>query len=125
MPDAVVIDDIFPYSVNNLALTGQPYFSRIWRWALARKRYGPALAGYLINIRNLFQVGIAIDHRYAPLYGQAMAEVFLDSLLRYQYDPESKVPDLYHRLQRLGPDGDRLQSLTCANGSRARSTWCH
>ena len=56
VPNAVVIDDIFPYSVNNLALTGQPYFSRIWRWALARKRYGPALAGYLINIRNLFQV---------------------------------------------------------------------
>jgi hypothetical protein len=92
VPNAVIIDDIFPYSVNNLALTGQPYFSRIWRWALARKRYGPALAGYLINIHNLFQVAIAIDHRYAPLYGQAMAEVFLDSLLRYQYDPESKVP---------------------------------
>jgi hypothetical protein len=91
-PDAVVIDDIFPYSVNNLALTGQPYFSRIWKWALARKRYGPALAGYLINIRNLFQVAIAIDRRYSPLYGQAMAEVFLDSLLRYQYDPESKTP---------------------------------
>ena len=92
VPNAVVLDDIFPYSVNNLALTGQPYFSRIWRWALERKRYGPALAGYLINIRNLFQVAIAIDRRYAPLYGQAMAEVFLDSLLRYQYDPETKVP---------------------------------
>ncbi len=92
VPGAVVIDDIFPYSVNNLALTGQPYFSRIWRWALERKKYGPALAGYLINIRNLFQVAIAIDRRYAPLYNQAMAEVFLDGLLRYRYDPESRVP---------------------------------
>lgn len=92
VPQAVVIDDIFPYSVNNLALTGQPYFSRLWRWALERKKYGPALAGYLINIRNLFQVAIAIDRRYAPLYNQAMAEVFLDSLLRYQYDPESRAP---------------------------------
>lgn len=92
VPGAVVIDDIFPYSVNNLALTGQPYFSRIWRWALERKKYGPALAGYLINIRNLFQVAIAIDRRYAPLYNQAMAEVFLDGLLRYHYDPESRVP---------------------------------
>lgn len=91
-PNAVVIDDIFPYSVNNLALTGQPYFSRIWKWALARKKYGPALAGYLINIRNLFQVAIAIDRRYAPLYNQAMAEIFLDSLLRYRYDPEGKTP---------------------------------
>ncbi len=25
--DAVIIDDIFPYSVNNLALTGQPFFA--------------------------------------------------------------------------------------------------
>ncbi len=91
-PEAVILDDIFPYSVNNLALTGQPYFSRIWRWALERKKYGPTLAGYLINIRNLFQVAIAIDRRYAPLYGQAMAEVFLDSLFRYQYDPESEIP---------------------------------
>ncbi len=92
VPDAVVLDDVFPYSVNNLALSRQPIFARMWRWALDRKRYGPALAGYLINIRNLFQVAIAIDHRYAPLYNQAMAEVLLDSLLRYQYDPESEIP---------------------------------
>lgn len=92
LPNAVVIDDIFPYSVNNLALTGQPYFARLWRWALERKKYGPALAGYLINIRNLFQVAISIDRRYAPMYNQAMAEVFLDSLLRYQYDPEEGIP---------------------------------
>lgn len=91
-PTAVVLDDIFPYSVNNLALTGQPIFAWLWRWALDRKRNGPPLAGYLINIRNLFQVAIAIDHRYAPLYNQAMAEVVLDSLLRYQYDPESPTP---------------------------------
>lgn len=92
VPTAVVIDDIFPYSVNNLALTGQPYFARIWRWAFERKKYGPALAGYLINIRNLFQVAISIDRRYAPMYNQAIAEVFLDSLLRYQYDPERELP---------------------------------
>jgi hypothetical protein len=92
IPGAVVLDDIFPYSVNNLALNRQPIFARMWRWALDRKRYGPALAGYLINIRNLFQVAIAIDHRYAPIYNQAMAEVVLDCLLRYQYDPESRIP---------------------------------
>jgi hypothetical protein len=37
-------------------------------------------------------VAIALDHRYAPLYNQAVAEVFLDRLLRYQYDPSSQVP---------------------------------
>lgn len=91
-PQTVVLDDIFPYSVNNLALTRQPFFARLWQWALDRKRYGPTLAGYLINIRNLFQVGIAVDHRYGPLYNQAIAQVLLDSLLRYQYDPEQETP---------------------------------
>jgi hypothetical protein len=91
-PDAVIIDDIFPYSVNNLALTGQPFFAGLWRWSLNRKRHGPALAGYLINVRNLYQVGIAADKRYGPLYNQAMAEVILDTLLRYQYDPDSATP---------------------------------
>jgi hypothetical protein len=86
-PRTVVVDDIFPYS-----LTRQPFFARLWQWALDRKRYGPALAGYLINIRNLFQVGIAVDRRYGPLYNQAMGEVLLDSLLRYRYDPASPTP---------------------------------
>ncbi|MBK8046843.1 MAG: hypothetical protein IPK16_06785 [Anaerolineales bacterium] len=92
LPQAVVIDDIFPYSVNNLALTRQPVFARLWQWALARKRTGPALLGYLINVRNLFQVGIAVDRRYAPMYNQGVAEIFLDTLLRYGYDPQSDSP---------------------------------
>ena len=56
------------------------------------KRHGPAPAGYLINIRNMFQVAIAPDRRYGPLYNQAVAEVFLDRLLRYHYDPTAEVP---------------------------------
>uniref|UniRef100_A0A7C1FGF2 Alpha/beta hydrolase n=1 Tax=Caldilinea aerophila TaxID=133453 RepID=A0A7C1FGF2_9CHLR len=92
LPDAVVIDNIFPYSVNNLALTGQPIFAGLWKWALDRKLDGPALAGYLINIRNLLQVAIAADKRYAPIYNQAMAEVMLDTVMRYDFDPNSTVP---------------------------------
>ncbi|GIV68023.1 hypothetical protein [Caldilinea sp.] len=92
LPGAVVIDNIFPYSVNNLALTGQPIFAGLWKWALDRKLDGPALAGYLINIRNLLQVAIAADKRYAPIYNQAMAEVMLDTVMRYHFDPKSSVP---------------------------------
>lgn len=92
LPDAVVIDDIFPYSVNNLALTGQPVFARLWRWALRRKIDGPKLAGYLINIRNILQVLISADKRYGPIYNQAMAEVLLHGLLRYNYDINSQTP---------------------------------
>ena len=92
LPQAVIIDDIFPYSVNNLALTGQPLFARLWRWALRCKIDGPQLAGYLINLRNIWQVLISADRRYGPLYNQAMAEVMLHGLLRYRYDAESNAP---------------------------------
>jgi hypothetical protein len=92
LPQAVVIDDIFPYSVNNLALTGQPFFARIWRWAFRRKLHGPQLAGYLINLRNIWQVLISADKRYGPIFNQAVAQTFLHSLLRYGYNPASNEP---------------------------------
>jgi hypothetical protein len=92
LPGAVVIDDVFPYSVNNLALTGQPFFARMWRWALRRKLNGPQIAGYLINVRNIWQVMISADKRYGPLYNQATAEVLLHSLRRYDYSLERKAP---------------------------------
>lgn len=88
LPDAVIIDDVFPYSINNLALTGQPIIGGIWRWALRRKLDGPQLAGLLINIRNIFQVWVSVDHRYGPLYNQATAEIMLHALLRYDYPME-------------------------------------
>ncbi len=92
LPDTVIIDDIFPYSVNNLPLTGQPFFARLWRWALRRKLDGTLLAGYLINIRNIWQVCISADNRYGPIYNQAVAEVLLHSLLRYNYDLQNQRP---------------------------------
>lgn len=92
LPAAEIVDDIFPYSVNNLALTGQPIFARLWQWALRRKLEGPALAGYLINTRNMLQVAIAADKRYGPIYNQAMAEVMLDSVMRRRFNPESRTP---------------------------------
>jgi hypothetical protein len=92
LPRTVVIDDIFPYSVNNLPLTGQPFFWWIWRWALRRKLNGPQLAGYLINVRNIWQVAVSLDKRYGPIYNQSMAEVILHGLLRYDYDVAGAAP---------------------------------
>jgi hypothetical protein len=92
LPQTVVIDDIFPYSVNNLALTGQPFFARIWRWAFRRKLHGPQLAGYLINLRNIWQVMISADKRYGPMFNQAVAQIFLHTLVRYNYDAMSEKP---------------------------------
>lgn len=91
----IVIDDIFPYSVNNLPLTGQPIFARLWRWALRRKlsdNWLERLGGYLINLRNIWQVAISIDHRYGPIYNQAMARVIAHGLARHGYSPEQPLP---------------------------------
>lgn len=91
----IVIDDIFPYSVNNLPLTGQPVFARLWRWALRRKlsdNWLERLGGYLINLRNIWQVAISIDHRYGPIYNQAMARVIAHGLARHGYNPEQPLP---------------------------------
>jgi hypothetical protein len=92
LPHTVIIDDVFPYSVNNLPLTGQPFFARLWQLALRSKLHGPKLVGYLINVRNLWQVMISADKRYGPMFNQGAAEVILDGLLRYDYDPSSDVP---------------------------------
>ena len=88
-PETVFISDLFPYSVNNLPLTAQPLFASLWRWALRRKMNGPALAGYLINLRNIWQLMISADKRYGPMYNQAVAEIIVNGLLRYGYDPKS------------------------------------
>lgn len=91
----LVISDIFPYSVNNLPLTGQPIFARLWQWALRRKfsdNWLERLGGYLINLRNIWQVAISIDHRYGPLYNQAMARVIAHRLAGLGYHPEHPEP---------------------------------
>ncbi|MEM7126158.1 MAG: hypothetical protein AAF702_07515 [Chloroflexota bacterium] len=92
LPNAVVIDDVFPYSVNNLSLTKQPYFARFWQKALKWKMRGPRFAGNLINMRNIFQVLISADKRYGPMYNQGIAEVLLNGLNRYDFDPNGNTP---------------------------------
>jgi hypothetical protein len=92
LPQAVLVDDIFPYSVNNLPITAQPYFGWLWRWALRRKRNGPQIMGYLINLRNIFQILVSADRRYGPVINQGLAEVLLFGLLRHHYNPQSKLP---------------------------------
>ena len=94
VPNAVIIDDVFPYSVNNMALTEQPVFARLWKRVLKWKLKGPHFAGNLINIRNIFQMLASIDKRYGPIFNQGVAEVLLHGLIRYDYDPNDNVPVL-------------------------------
>jgi hypothetical protein len=92
LPNAVVIDDLFPYAVNNRALTTHPFTARLWRLAQKDKASGVRVAGYLINVRNIMQIMISADRRYGPLFNQGVAEVVMHILLRYRYDPDNPAP---------------------------------
>jgi len=89
---AVLVDDIFPYSVTERALTGRRVFSWFWRWALRTKISGAGLARFLINLRNLWQVAVSADSRYGPIYNQGSASMILNGLQRHGYTPKSGVP---------------------------------
>jgi len=91
LPDAAIVE-IFPYSVNNRALTGQRFFSWFWRLVLNLKLSRFGVAGIIINLRNIFQVAVSADRRYGPLYNQGTAETIFEALRQHGYAPGSGVP---------------------------------
>lgn len=89
-PQVAVLGDIMPYSVTNTELTDHRPLSHFWRFALRQKLDGSnPLIGFSINMRNVFQVLVAADRRYGPLYSRAEAQVILNSLLRSGFRPGS------------------------------------
>ncbi len=93
LPGTVVVQDVFPYSVNNNALTGQRVFAWFWKRLEQFRISGqhPMLV-FLINLRNLFQVAVSSDRRYGPMYNHGSAEVILTALLRHGYPSDSGTP---------------------------------
>jgi alpha-beta hydrolase superfamily lysophospholipase len=93
LPNVRIIADVFPYSPANQALTGQRAFSWLWRrLARSREAHGKSLVGFLINLRNMFQVIVVSDNRYAPFYGLGTAQLIRDGLVRHGYTVNSGVP---------------------------------
>jgi hypothetical protein len=91
LPEAIIVDTIFPYSVTNRALTSQRLFAWFWRYAFRQKEHRRRI-GFLINIRNLFQVLVSADHRFGPIYNQGTAETIIKGLRRHGYPPGSGTP---------------------------------
>lgn len=93
LPEAEIVDDVFPYSNDNRALTGQRVFG--WLWGLLESLKGRKLLGalsFIINIRNLWQVLVSSDDRFGPLYNYASAELVLHKLTAHGYVRGSGVP---------------------------------
>ena len=93
LPDAEIVDDIFPYSNANRALTGQRFFGPLWRLLENLKGRGPlGLLTFIVNVRNLWQVLVSSDDRFGPLYNHATAELVLKKLAQHGYVGGSGVP---------------------------------
>jgi hypothetical protein len=93
LPEAELIDDIFPYSSSNRALTGQRFFA--WAWRIVANLRGRRLVGYLsflINFRNFWQVLVSSDDRFGPLYNYATADLVLNKLAAHGYTIGSGIP---------------------------------
>lgn len=93
LPNAILVDNIFPYSMNNVALTGNRIFS--WMWKFAQKAQSNSFrspAGMIINFRNIAQVGVSVDHRYGPIYDRGSAHLVRKALAYHGYPFDSKIP---------------------------------
>lgn len=93
LPEAELVNDVFPYAASNKALTGERVFSWFWRRLDAFRGKGAAsVISSLINARNFWQVLVSSDSRFGPLYNYATAQHVLGKLLRHGYRIGSGVP---------------------------------
>ena len=94
MPDAQIITDVFPYSVNNNPLTGQRALAPLWRWVRSIQIKNPdsLIVLALLNIRNMLQVTVSADPRYGPIYSLGIAHEIARSLARHGYRLGSRKP---------------------------------
>ena len=81
-PDAVIVDNVFPYAASgDPLLHGPRLFSRLWRAldAAPQRQRRPLLAN-LVNARNFFQVLVSADRRYGPVFNLAIAGLIENGL---------------------------------------------
>ncbi len=89
----VIIDDVFPFSVNNNPLNGERALSWLWQRMHNSRAGGKAsLFAVLIFVRNMFQVAVSADPRYGPIYNFGVARELTRSLRKHGYPPDSGIP---------------------------------
>ncbi|MCP4358636.1 MAG: hypothetical protein GY796_11515 [Chloroflexi bacterium] len=92
-PQAVIISDVFPFSVTNNPLNGERLMGWLWQKIHNSRLHGRAgIFAFLIFVRNLLQVGVSSDPRYGPLYNVGVAHEIVGSLLQHGYTIDSSTP---------------------------------
>lgn len=94
MPDAVIVDDAFAYSVRDNPLAGKRAFDSVWRSARVSQADGKPnlLLASLIPLRNTLQVAVSADGRYGPIYNLGLAEAIVKRLRARGYPVGSGKP---------------------------------
>jgi hypothetical protein len=94
VPNAVIVDDAFAYSVRDNPLAGKGVLDRAWRSARADQAAGKANAmlGTAIQLRNTLQVAVSADGRYGPIYNLGLAEAIGKRLAARGYPLGSGEP---------------------------------
>lgn len=89
LPYATIIDDFFPYSAAGIPLTGQRFFARFWQYS---GRGHAFVTQNLIRLRNMFQVLVAADGRYGPIYSAGSFRIMREKLLQNGHAQQSRQP---------------------------------
>jgi hypothetical protein len=94
IPDAVIVDDAFAYSVRDNPLAGKRVFDGVWRSARVSQADGKPnlLLASLIPLRNTLQVAVSADGRYGPIYNLGLAEAIVKRLRARGYAVGSGKP---------------------------------
>lgn len=92
LPEAVMITDVFPFSVTNNPLTGERTLAWLWSFLhRARLQAKSLFFEFWIGARNVCQVAVCSDPRYGPIFNLGIAREVYESLLRHGYDPRSRA----------------------------------
>ena len=93
LESAVIVADVFPFSVSNNPLTGERLLGWLWRRIHDSRMRGKInLLVALIFVRNVLQVAVSGDRRYGPIYNVGVAREIALSLLKHGYDIGSGKP---------------------------------
>lgn len=89
LPNVVVVDDVFPYAVDNRGLLQR---ATVWLWGrldAMRRQWKSNPLGMLINVRNIAKVLVSADPRYGPTQSIGLAQEIWHALQRRGYEPGS------------------------------------
>jgi hypothetical protein len=109
IPGAVIVRDVFPYSATGVGLTGTRVFSGFWQVLDRMRLNGDGVLSSLINLRNIFQVAVAADPRYGPIFAYGVARVITREAYKAGFRPGGD-----QRLVLLGYSGGAQVAVSAA-----------